>query len=382
MQAPLELFSIMNSISWQTSIPIILSKIPQMNEWATNAQGHLLRIADTIVWEGENGRHVVACMEGLTENQNRIDGAIQSLETSQLAASSTMQTVQNVSMASFGMLSLTAGLMMWRLHSLDKRMKLLSKQISDVTTRLDANDKARLETSLKFLDLYEQKQRRGDLETAHQEAAFSAHTYGNLIDSEMGAGHRVPLMNYWGRCYLLSLMTELSAMIYQGDLQQAIERAETQRSRIQEFVRVTFHQTIAKAPEMYLDPNFINDGISLELMTEVYSQLQISDAIEFPAIRNSNELFEYLREPIYRSRKKFKNFWAPVGAAKRRCLKNMKYLIACIEDANRIESIKLQIKSAIDNSYSLIELRDHIKTERGRILDCDNQMVAFIIPSG
>lgn len=381
MQSPLELISIMNSMSWQTSVPLILSKLPQMNDWLTHAHSHVLRISDSIVWEGENGRQVIACLEGLGENQTRITGAIQSLESSQLAASSTLQTVQNVSMASFGMLSLSAGLMMWRLHSLDKRMKLLSKQISDVTTRLDANDKARLETSLKYLDLFEQKQRNRDLETAHQEAAHSANTYGNLIDSEVSSERRVPVMNYWGRCYLLSLMTELSAMIYQDDLQQAVDRADGQRHRIQEFVRATFQQTIAKAPEMYLDPNLSTDGVNLTLLTEVYGQLRITEAIEEPEFRDSNELFEFLREPIYRSRKKFKNFWAPVGAVKKKYLKNLKYLIACAEDANRIESLKLRIQSAIDNAYSLIELRDHIKAERDKIQDCDNQMIAVVLPS-
>ncbi|MBB01543.1 MAG: hypothetical protein CMJ47_02745 [Planctomyces sp.] len=340
-----------------------------------------MRIADTIVWDGENGRQVIASLEGLTESQNRITGAIQGLESSQLAAASTLQTVQNVSMASFGVLSLTAGLMMWRLHSLDKRLKLLSKQVSDVTTRLDANDKARLETSLKYLDLFEQKHRGRDLETAHQEAAHSANTYGNLIDSEVGSDRRLSLMNYWGRCYLLSLLTELSAMIYQDDLQQAVDRADSQRNRIQEYVSATYQQTIAKAPEMYLDPNLSEDGVNLTLMTEVYGQLRVSHAIDNADIRDSNELFELLREPIYRTRKKFKNFWIPVGAAKTRYLKNLKYLIACVEDANRIESVKLRIQSAIDNAYSLVDLRDQIKAERDKIQDVDKQTIAFLIPS-
>jgi hypothetical protein len=325
----------------------------------------LSRIGELIVWQGESGQQVVAGLASVSENQQRIERAIANIETTQLALSGSLDVVQGLSMATFGVTSLAAGFLLWRLKSLDNRLTQLAKRIDDIEERLEANDKAMLAGSLAFLCEYENKGRRDDLDRALDKARHSALTYADLVEHEIEGRRRLPVLNYRGRRYIMSLMTELQCMILREDHPEAVGRAEAEKPRLKRFVEATFQETVAKAPEVYLDPALAREGVTLELLASLYEQLQHAGVVTDRDLRDAAGLFEHLREPIYRSRRSmFSRVWSPVGKAKARCLANLRYLIASVEDANRIESIRLLIAESQKRGFSLRELSERIKAWR------------------
>ena len=132
----------------------VMKKWPQPEGPVSNPLG---RIGDLLVWNSDRGKQVVAAIETLGESQRRIESAVSGIESTQLAMASTLGTVQALSMATFGITSLSAGFMVWRLHALNKRLDRLSRQVADIEARLDARDRALLDGSLSFLHEYERQ---------------------------------------------------------------------------------------------------------------------------------------------------------------------------------------------------------------------------------
>ncbi len=322
----------------------------------------LSRIGDVIVWQGESGQKVVAGLASVAESQHRVEAAITKIESAQLGLSGSMQVVQGLSMATFGVTSLAAGFLLWRLASLDKRLNYLSRRIDDIEKRLEARDNALLAGSLDFLQQYENTGRRDKLDEALKRACDSAHTYAELVKHEAEARRRLPVLNYRGRRYMVSVLTVIQCMILEEDLKGASTRVEAEKPLLKQLVKATFQETVAKAPEIYLDPALARDGVTLELMAGVYEQLHHAGVVADQNLRTAAGLFEHLREPIYRFRKSmFSRVWSPVGKARTSCLTNLRYLIACVEDANRIESLRLLISESQNRGFSLRDLTDRIK---------------------
>ena len=356
---------------WLIKIAVEAAKrIPDMIEKIEKLPDSLHRLGDLIVWEGPTGTKVIAGMSTFAESQQRIETAVSGIESAQLAMSSTLGTVQALSLATFGVTSLSAAFMVWRLRALNKRLDHLSRQVADIEARLDARDRALLDGSLNFLHEYERKNRASDLEQALIKARDSAATYGRLAGDESEGQKRLPVMNYYGRCYLLSLLTELRCMAFRDDNTEAVERVEKEKSRLHLLVDTTYQQTLAKAPELFLSPSLASSGVTFELMTDVYQQLQNAEVLKDVEIRDACDLFEHLRGRIFQEKSRF---WMPFHRAKTDCLHRLRYMISCVEDCNRIRSMGLLIQHAETSKVSLQNLSEQVQKLRPNLGDSGGQ---------
>jgi len=344
---------------------IIEQAAPAINEWKstyggdvmTMAADKLVRLGDLVVWEGDTGRQVVAGLANLGDSQQRIETAVSAIESTQLSMAGTLGIVQSVTMTTFGVTSLSAGFMMWRLKALDKRLNTLATQIADIEARLDARDQGLLDSSLTYLNDYDRHQRPGDLEFALERARDSANTFGNLVDDECNGRRRLPVLNYRGRRYLLSLLTELQCSILRGDAEQTIHRVQNQQPRLQLLVEANFRQTLALDPEQYLHPALSDSGVTIELLTDLYRQLQNAKVVADIEIRDAADLFEHLRQRIYRKS------WLKLPQVRdwrKPLLERLRYLIAAVEDVNRVESLRLLVDHAHKTGESIVDLRHQI----------------------
>ena len=82
----------------------------------------------------------------------------------------------------------------------------------------------------------------------------------------------------------------------------------------------------------------------------------MQNVVKEPQIRDGNDLFEYLRKPIFRSGV-FRRLWRPVGRAKKKFSQDVRYLVACLEDVNRIEAVRLLVDESMKRAFSLGDLR-------------------------
>ena len=323
------------------------------------------RFGDVIVWNGEKGQQVLVGLESLRDSTVRIENAVVGIEGAQLAMQGTLGVVQSVSIATLGVTSLSGGFMAWRLAALNRRLAHLSRRIDDVEGQIDAANKAHLRSSLQFLADYEKSGKEKDLDRSLGDARRAGNIYGQLAEDETDSRKmRLPVLNYRSRCYYLSLLVEAECLILQEQQVSAVQRLNDERKRLQRIARSTFSETIAKAPEAYLDPAMESDGVTLELITEVYRQARHAEAADDVEVNNAAEMFEHVRKDIYRRRGGLWRTWRPVGNAKKRYLTRLRYLLACIEDTNRIHSLRLLMNEAEQRGAKLRELHDQVRAWR------------------
>jgi len=298
-------------------------------------------------------------LEGLSESQHRIEAAVTGIESAQMVMSSTLQTVQSVSMATLGLTSLTTACMFWRLKAIDTRLKRLQTQIGDVEVQLEAGQASLLDSSLNYLQAYDQRHDRDDLRFALDKARESANTYGRMTDVEIEGKMRVPVLNYRGRRFLLSLMTELHCLLAREHVQEANDRVAREKSRLQQLVASTYRQTLAKAPEVYLHPKMAQVGVTLASLTDLYQQLKLAGVLNDMELRDAAAIFEHLREPIYRQGP-FSRLFLPGGKATQGFARSLRYLIACVEDVNRLQAMHLLMGEALKGAFTFADLRQRV----------------------
>lgn len=134
--------------------------------------------------------------------------------------------------------------------------------------------RAHLQTAVTFLDQYETQNRTKEshLDKALGEAQQAANIYKNLASDEAQGPRRIKVLNYRGRMYLLALLTEMRCCLLADDLVAVQKRIGEEDATLRSVAGATFAGTVGEAPEDYLRPDFASDGITLDVMAEVYSQ--------------------------------------------------------------------------------------------------------------
>jgi carbon storage regulator len=150
---------------WLTVGRELLARIPP--EFWSDPAAQIGRIGDVILWKGSTGQRVIATLEGVAESQQRIDSAVAGIESTQLGTLSVLSTMQHLSMATFGLTALSAGLMLWRFNALNKRIDQLGGQLRDLESHHDAQEKSKLLKGLQCLRDFEDKHESSSLEKAY-----------------------------------------------------------------------------------------------------------------------------------------------------------------------------------------------------------------------
>lgn len=326
------------------------------------AEGALHRVGDALIWKGTQGQTVLAHLESLANSETRIEQAVNGLGVAQTAIGSTLGAVHTLSMLTLGVTSLTGAFMLWRLNALKQRYDALAQSIQDLEGHLTAIERAHIQSAVTYLDQYENQNRTKDshLEKALGESRQAANIYKNLVSDEAHGPQRLEVLNYRGRMYLLGLLTELRCCILAEDLKTAHRRIEGEEGTLSLVAKTTFAKTIGPTPEEYLRPDFIADGITLDVLAEVYSQAHTAGAVGDEQVRNAAELFERLRGPLAGRRHLPSLPRMRWQSWKEGMLRKFRYAVCCIEETNRVRSLKLLLEEA--KSRSLCTLADELAT--------------------
>ena len=330
-----------------------------------DAKGYVTRVGDLIVWQGGSGRRVLAGLTAVTESQARIEGAVSHLATAQTAMAGTLGIVQAVSLVTFGVTAFSSAFMTWRLKALNDRLTKVSEQIRDLNVKVDATHAAEVAAAVRFFSLFEQGRDPDDLEKALEKSTQACALFGRLASVEATDGpRRLDVLNYRTRFYVLSLMLELQCLVLRSHLDQAVNRiAEEQSVHMKAIAAGTFQQTIGKQPELYLDPQLKESGVTLELLTETYQQAHIA-GVGDKEVRDASQMFEeHLRDGVFKLRQSWK-LWKPGQKERMVRVQKLRYLLACLEDINRIEAFRLLIAVSREKGFSLPDLAKRISELR------------------
>lgn len=329
--------------------------VPSIKGVLTDPNGFATRIGDVVVWNGEKGQTVLAGLQQVSESQIRIDSAISAIETAQIGLESAVGGLQTVAMATLGVTSLSGAFMIWRLNSLNKRFDGLVTSISDIEDNLDAQNKAHLKTAVQKLREYDDT---GDPETinkARDESQHAANVYGQLAYKETQQKKpRLEVLNYRGRCYLLSLLTELRSRLLLGSVSETSARFTEERPLMEMLAKATFANAIQNAPEAFLSHAMRDHGVTLDLMTDLYRQASRYDAINSENIRQPTDMFELCRSRGIVGKSKR---WWPFGESPPVFANRLRFALACFEDLGRVEALHLVAEQLDKAKMTLEELQ-------------------------
>jgi hypothetical protein len=350
--------------------------LPYIHHIAQDPTGTVSRIGDALVWNGASGQQTLAGLASLSEGQLRIEQVVNHIDSVQLGTSHTLGVMHTLSIATLGITSLSGAYMVWRFQSLNKRFDKLSQTLQDVEDNVAAANKAHLDVAVQKLNEFDESADETALKKGRDEAQEAAAIYGDMSWREASKKRlRIEILNYRSRCYLLGLMAELHCRILLNDLPAAIKRANTERHRLQSLARVTFEEVIRGKPERYLRADLASEGVTLDLMAELYQQARHAGAIAIPEIESASHLFEHCRaRGILGSSKLF-------GGNSKHDAIQLRYLMACLEEINRIEGMRLLMAEANEKKASISALRESIrewwKVKVGTTIDATGSVVAY-----
>lgn len=348
--------------------------VPAIEAILTDPGGFASRVGDIVIWNGSQGQKVLAGLQTLGESQQRIEQAVTSIESAQIATTAALSGLQAVSFATLGVASLAGGIMLWRLEALNKRFDRLSQQVRDLEDNLDAQNKAHLRNSIQKLREYDDTGDMASLGRARDEAQHAANVYGQLTYKECQAKRpRLDVLNYRGRCYLMSLVTELRTRLLGEQPTEAISRFSEEKETIEQFARATFSVAIGENPSIFLSDDMKTQGTTLDLMTEIYQSVQRIGVFTEAQIRTPSDMFEYCRSKGIAGKSMFN--WGSKQTT-HTLTGRLKYLMACLEDIGRAESLKLLADEIRTTNVSFKELQSQMVDEcSSKSKDHDHQSV-------
>lgn len=332
--------------------------LPHVQTFLQDPGGTLSRLGDLLVWNGPKGRQVVATLENLTESQGRIEQVVGHIETAQIGIAGNLGALTGLSMATLGVTSLATGFLMWRMNSLQNRLNAIQNQLANIQAIVTAMARAPLEGSLESLGSFERKSRKEDLQSAKDRCGEAVAIYGQLVENQIDGPPQLPLLSQCGRCFMLALTTQARCYLHLDDLQGAIKQLSGKKPTLTRMAKATFEEVMGKSPEAYLDPNLQADNVTLNLLSEVYQHAQRIGAVTHHEFNNASDTFEHFRPRIYGAGR---NWFRPAGKAKVRLLTKLKYLMACLEDIGRIDSLQLRLECARDGKISLQDLQKEMQ---------------------
>jgi hypothetical protein len=335
--------------------------VPAISHILADPGGYASRIGDLIVWNNSGGRTVLAGLQSLGENQARIQQAVTSIETAQIATNAALGSLHTLSLATLGITSLTGGFMLWRLQAINDRLNELVTVIKDIEDNITAQNKAHLMTAVQKLQEYDNTKQNRLLEIASGEAQHAANIYGHLARTEADKRNpRLPVLNYRSRCYLLALAVEFRSRLLLEELSQTTVRYDGELENIRAVSSATFKAGIGNEPHEFLSYSMHNAGVSLDLMTEIYQHAQrlgvFSSDKEHKQIQSPSDMFEFCRERGITGKRMRLPFSNTSSYATR-----IKYTMACFEDIGRVEALSLIAKHAKETNLSVRDIQKQME---------------------
>jgi hypothetical protein len=180
-------------------------------------------------------------------------------------------------------------------------------------------------------------------------------------------------LNQCGRYYLLALTAQVRCLILSKDYPIAGQRLVDEKPTLTVLAKTTFDEVLGKSPERFLDPHLQSENVTLGLLTELYQQAHQIGAVNGAELDDASHVFdEHFRKKVYGARG-----WFPaVGRAKEQLLTKLKYLMACVEEVRRIDSLRLRIDEVVRGRLSFQELETAVAETKKQMAKTAGDMAA------
>jgi hypothetical protein len=343
----------------------ILKKFGEVGDFAqatiANPDGTIRRIGNTIVFGQEDGgQRVLAFIEQTAPRIEQIEHAVDGLQIGQAALSTSLSSLQAISMVTLGLTAFTPVVLGAQFFALNRRLSNLQKQIARLHKKFDAAIIADLKAGLDLL-----RQGKDFLETRNSVNAHDRLTaslpccirsmkyFSELLASELNEKKtnrdEVRLL---ARHLSVAVMAVASCQIGLEQDQHAFAQSTQELSLLRQCTREIFHDTVARDPAPYMLPAMREHGVTLEFMVGLYQQARDAGAADPSKDCSVSGWFEEHRDAIFHARAPWRG-WNPSVLRSR-----LQEAVAAIEETNRVIGLSHlveQVQASGQSTLGVIE---------------------------
>jgi hypothetical protein len=329
-----------------------------------DATGSLRRVGNMLVFgQADGGPKVIAFIEQTSPRVESIEHAVNGLQAGQTVLSSSLASLQTMSMVTLGLTALTPAVLAVQFIALNRKLNTLQKLIADLHKKFDATNIADLRTGLDMLrqgqDFLEAGNRPDASNRLTAALPFCIHTmkyFSELLGSELNQKKvnrdEVRLL---ARHLSVAVAAVASCQIRLEKDQHAFAQSGHELELLRNATRWIFHETVARDPTPYMLPSLCEHGITIEFMANLYQQARDAGALESTKDCSVAAWFEEHRKQIFNARQP----WS--GWKTNTLLVRLQEAVAAVEETNRVIGLSRLVEEARCSCQTTLAVMEEYK---------------------
>ncbi len=332
----------------------------------SNPTAAIRRVGNTIVFgQSDGGPKILAFIEQTAPRIAHIEHAVEGLQAGQLALSSSLATLEKLSMVTLGLTALTPLVLSVQFGALNRRLTVLQKQIAALTGKFTAAQVAKLTAGLKLLEqgeafLQAQQQTnahhrlRAALPLCLQSMQFFSQLLGNELNQQPVQREEVRLLT---RHLSVALLGVASCQIGLEQDQSAFGQSCKELDLLRQATSWVFRDCIGGDPAPYLMPPMGQYHVTLEFMAGLYQQARDAGAVDPAQDSSAARWFEDHRNALFRVRK-------PRFGAQRyfqTLAVRLQEAVAAVEEINRVVGLQRLVEEVRASGRTMLSVREEYR---------------------
>ncbi len=334
----------------------------------TNPNGILRRVGNTLVFgQPDGGQKVLAFIEQTSPRLENIERAVNGLQAGQTALSSSLGSLQNLSMITLGFTALSHGVLHSQFRALNRRLDVLGSRIADLHKKFDAAILADLNAGLELLHFGQDFVEVGDHTNAHDRLTAALplcirtkeYFSSRLGDTPSQGTATVDEVRLLARHLSVAVAGVAGCHIGLGQDKHAFARSGAQLDLMRQAGRWVFDQTVGREPGQYLLPEMREYGVTIEFMAHLFQQARDAWEVEPSQDASVSAWFEAHREAIFQTRRP----WRPAAACEA-LNGQLRAAVAAVEEINRIVGLSRLVDQLRASGQSVLTAMEECRKQR------------------
>ena len=338
------------------------------------------RVGSQLVFGSPDGaQSVVGFIDQTIPQLNQIETAVTGLEVGQTALSSSLVSLQTVSMVTLGVSAIAPVLLVSQFRYLSGQFNQIKKSLVDLKQMQYDKVKSTLDSGLCALETGVEKENPALIEDALRPCSEALSFFeGQLAKALESQASSPQFLNYIARHLGASMCATARTHIGMGYDDKAHEVLDKHQPLLNQTSSRIFAQTVGNDPTKFLLPEMA-DVVSFEFVRSLYRQanaaeiwpMEDSEASPFPESNLGPQVFfESIRPALFRSRKLGWNRKAKIKFL----LSQIHLAVANLEETNRVASLLVFLKQAKEKGVATKEVMAELNDRKQ---DIDAPFVAW-----
>ena len=296
----------------------------------------------------DGGRRVLGFIDQTAPQLDSIETAVNGISAGQAALTSSVASLQTVSMVTLGLSAVTPVILLAQYRYLSNQFADLKKSVKDLRDIIEQQSTAKLQAGLNVLENGVNKDDEPLVREAMMPCEESLELYRGRLKEAVDEKRSRELVHYLTRHLAIAMCASARCNMALGYDDSANQLLQKHKPLLKEATGLVFDQAIGGDPSRFLIPE-LAETVSFDF---IRSLIQQADAAGIMADENelkkaATELsptgfFEYLRPKLFKS--KLGMFGKKKAVSQ--CIADLRQASAIVEETNRVLSLETFLEEA------------------------------------